>query len=81
VSNLFATSSEIPKLGPAFMATFESDDACCGEGIVPGEDIRSDGEGGWIHADDSCERIATRAPRRLEAALCPRCTANHPGEC
>lgn len=43
--------------GPVFMAEFESDDACCGEGIVPGEDIRADGHGGWIHVDTTCERL------------------------
>lgn len=45
-------------LGPVFMSQFESEDSCCGEGIVPGEDIRADGEGGWIHASDDCERMA-----------------------
>lgn len=45
-------------LGPVFMAQFESEDSCCGEGIVPGEDIRADGQGGWIHADSGCERMA-----------------------
>jgi hypothetical protein len=35
------------------------DDACCGEGIVPGEDIRADGFGGWIHADTICEKLAS----------------------
>jgi len=45
--------------GPVFAATFESEDACCGEGILPGEDIRADGQGGWIHADDGCERMAS----------------------
>lgn len=48
---------ETPRFGPVFMAQFGSDDACCGEGIVPGEDIRSDGEGGWIHASEACERM------------------------
>ena len=46
------------EFGPVFMATYESDDDCCGEGIVAGEDIRADGRGGWIHADDNCERMA-----------------------
>jgi hypothetical protein len=47
------------RLGPVFRATFESEDACCGEGIVPGEDIRADGSGGWIHADTTCEKLAS----------------------
>lgn len=57
---LFAQPSDGPDLGPIFTATYESDDACCGEGIVEGEDIRSDGQGGWIHADDICEKLASR---------------------
>lgn len=45
-----------PELGPIFTATYESDSSCCGDLIVPGEDIRADGCGGWIHASDECER-------------------------
>lgn len=48
------------KLGPIFCAEFESEDSCCGEGIVPGEDIRADGHGGWVHADTTCEKLVTR---------------------
>src|SRR6185312_8126575 len=54
--DLFDDASD-SKLGPIFCAEFESDDSCCGEGIVPGEDIRADGRGGWIHADTTCERL------------------------
>lgn len=50
---------EPSKFGPIFTAEFESEDACCGEGIVPGEDIRADGQGGWIHADTMCERMVS----------------------
>lgn len=46
------------RLGPVFMAERESDCDACMDLIVPGEDIRSDGRGGWIHADDSCEATA-----------------------
>lgn len=46
------------KLGPVLMAQFESEDSCCGDGIMPGEDIRADGEGGWIHAREDCEGMA-----------------------
>ena len=57
--DLFDAAEETPRLGPVFTAQFEGDDACCGEGIVPGEDIRYSGDqGGWIHADDGCERMA-----------------------
>lgn len=48
-----------PAFGPIFCATFESEDGCCGEGIVAGEDIRADGSGGWIHADTTCEKLAS----------------------
>lgn len=58
--DLFDDAPEGSRLGPVFAATFESEDACCGEGIEPGEDIRADGQGGWIHADDQCERLASK---------------------
>lgn len=48
------------KLGSIFTAEHESAGACCDEGIVPGEDIRADGRGGWIHADTTCERLASQ---------------------
>lgn len=38
---------------PVITAGYASEDACCGEGIQPGDRIRSDGEGGWIH--EECE--------------------------
>lgn len=74
------------EFGPIFTATYESDDACCGEGIQPGEDIRADGSGGWIHADDSCEAIAGPARGRRERQMpqqpvCSRCFCAHAGEC
>lgn len=56
---LFDNAAPASKFGPVFMAEFESEDSCCGEGIVPGEDIRADGHGGWIHADTTCERLAS----------------------
>ena len=70
--------------GPIFTATYESDCESCEEGIVRGEDIRSDGAGGWIHADDPCERVAmnprhTGTPRR--ESPCPECFTVHTGEC
>jgi hypothetical protein len=45
--------------GTPFTASFDSDDDCCGAGIWEGEQIRSDGDGGWIHADATCERLAS----------------------
>lgn len=54
---LFDDAQKTFTFGRIFMAQHESDDDCCGEGIQPGEDIRADGRGGWIHADDTCERL------------------------
>lgn len=47
-------------LGPVFMASHESHCEGCDEWIVPGEDIRADGYGNYIHADDMCEAVVTR---------------------
>jgi hypothetical protein len=60
VSDFYDEAEDTPRsrLGPIFVATFESDCDACMDLIVPGEDIRSDGRDGWIHADDSCEAIA-----------------------
>jgi len=46
-----------PRLGPTFEAEYRSD---CSEGdeIEPGETIRADGHGGYVHA--SCARMASR---------------------
>lgn len=41
------------RLGPVFTATYDCEDACCGSGIEEGDQIRADGEGGWIHRDCS----------------------------
>lgn len=57
--DLFDDAEDGPAFGPVFCATFYSADACCGDGIVPGEDIRADGSGGWIHAGTTCERLAS----------------------
>jgi hypothetical protein len=51
------------KFGPIFTAAYESDCASCFERIVPGEDIRADGSGRYIHADDQCEEVAVREMR------------------
>lgn len=56
--DLFDDAQDAPRLGPVFTATFDSEDACCGMGIEIGDDVRADGHGGWIHADDECERAA-----------------------
>lgn len=50
---------ESEKFGPVFTATYDGEDACCGNGIEEGESIRADGEGGWIHATRDCERLAS----------------------
>ena len=56
--DLFDDASEPVRLGPVFMATYEGECTSCDEVIQPGEDIRADGAGGWIHADDMCEKVA-----------------------
>lgn len=56
--SLVDDAEDAPRFGPVFMATYESECESCDEGIVAGEDIRADGRGGWIHADDQCERVA-----------------------
>jgi hypothetical protein len=42
--------------GPVFAAQFDNT-LCsgCSDYVEPGEDIRADGLGGWVHADDDCE--------------------------
>lgn len=54
-SSLFEEESQ---LGPVFTATHDGDCESCHAGIWAGESIRADGSGGWIHADDPCERKA-----------------------
>ena len=55
--DLFDDPEDVPKFGPVFTATYDSEDACCGKGIESGQTVRADGQGGWIHADDECERL------------------------
>lgn len=50
---LFATPEE-SRLGPVIVASYDGDDACCGNGIWNGERIRADGERGWVH--EECAR-------------------------
>lgn len=50
-SDLFDDAEEAPAVGPAFTASFDGEDSCCGAGITAGETIRADGSGGWIHDD------------------------------
>lgn len=56
--DLFDDAQDAPSFGPVFTATYDCDDACCGDGIESGQSIRADGQGGWIYADDQCERLA-----------------------
>ena len=58
---------------PAFEAQYGGEDACCGQGIEPGQMIRSDGDGGWIHASHSTSRP--------EPEVCRQCWLRHAGEC
>lgn len=66
---------ERDRLGRVFTAEYQSHCEACDDPIVPGEDCRSDGYGGWIHADDGCERAATGSPHRDRPAsiACTRC--------
>lgn len=57
--DLFDDAEDAPRFGPIFMATYDGECAACDGLIVAGEDIRADGRGGWIHADDQCERVAS----------------------
>ena len=72
-----ALFDDSPALGPAFTASFDSDDACCGQGIEEGEEIRADGEGGWIHVECSVKSS------RQAVKTCPQCflTYSASGEC
>ena len=56
--DLFDDPGDAPRFGPIFMATYDGECAACDGLIAAGEDIRADGRGGWIHADDQCERVA-----------------------
>lgn len=75
--------------GRIIEARYQGRCSACDENIVPGEDIRSDGQGGWIHADTMCENIfigpkeAVRSGSDANAygRLCPMCFCFHAGEC
>jgi hypothetical protein len=56
--DLFDTAEDAPKFGPVIEATYAGEDACCGDWIEVGQEIRADGQGGWIHATTTCERLA-----------------------
>lgn len=92
---IHVTEDDSRGFGPVFAAEYVTDSACCGDRIEPGEDARADGQGGWIHADDACEAIASRhgsMPERADPVpmrsddraagrLCPSCSCFHAGEC
>ena len=52
-----ADDDDGPRFGPVFIAQYAGDDDCCGGGIGLGDEIRADGQGGWIHASEACERM------------------------
>lgn len=66
--------------GPIFTATYESECASCSDDIEPGDLARADDDGGWIHADAECERIA-RGHVPAHQNPCPSCFTVHAGEC
>lgn len=51
-------------MGPVFTADYQGLCSGCDEPIIPGEDIRADGQGGYMHADERCQRAVTGAPHR-----------------
>lgn len=81
-ASLFPDNEDVGyAFGPIFTAAHESDCASCAYPIEPGEDARSDGQGGWIHADDDCEAIAGVTRARPQETTCSRCFCIHAGEC
>lgn len=82
--DFFDEAPRVTRLGPIFTATYETECTSCDDSIVPGDPARADGRGGWIHADDQCEAIATALrptrtpPRQIP---CPECFTVHAGEC
>lgn len=58
--------SDSPVLGPWFRAGYDADcDGTCGGSITEGEEIRADGQGGWLCSDcgaDEQVRVETRVP-------------------
>lgn len=49
------TETDGPRLGPVVTASFPGEPDCCEQGIEPGDRIRADGHGGWIH--EGCEDL------------------------
>lgn len=76
MSDFYDTAYEEPAVGPVFHASFESDSACCGDLIEPGDRARADGYGGWIHANGRCD-----APIKSPSTPCLSCFTIHAGEC
>lgn len=58
--------SDSPVLGPWFRAGYDADcDGTCGGSITEGDEIRADGQGGWLCSDcgaDEQVRVETRVP-------------------
>lgn len=60
--------------GPIFVAQYDNT-LCsgCGDYVEPGEDLRADGTGGWVHADDECEALFLGQSPRPTTWLPPVC--------
>ncbi|BEL07851.1 hypothetical protein Q0Z83_060420 [Actinoplanes sichuanensis] len=75
-------SEVLAQLGPTFTARYESECSGCAEVILPGDNCRADGAGGWIHTDNECHQIHPE-PRPAARPACTECfqvpTAN--GSC
>lgn len=56
MTDLFDEPAPQSRLGPVFLASFDSECPACGWEIEAGDKIRADGRGGFIHADEECEK-------------------------
>lgn len=55
-SSMLFEGPSTPRLGSVFTAGYDSECAACEAGIFEGEEIRADGEGGYIHYGCEGER-------------------------
>lgn len=84
MTDFYDETLSYPGLGPIFTASYETECESCDEPIRPGEDARADGQGGWIHADTMCEKVAAKGHPQLltrRDTPCTRCFTIHAGEC
>lgn len=58
MSDLYDSASPASQFGPVFIAEYRSDCPSCFDDIEPGDRIRADGTGEFIHARRECEEVA-----------------------